>query len=214
MADVKPRRLDYVEQTRAALLDAAERLFLAQGYRATSIDAIAADARFTKGAVYRHFPDKQALFVAVFKRVETDTVNGLMGPDQRGIDPWAQALKALVGFLDASTQDRYRRIVLEEGPAVLGWGRWRELDQQFTGHVLAQLLDGLITAGLIDPQPVETLARLCCAVIGEAALLIATADNPDQMRTQTLTALGQMLGGLGSAGTDRRAAGTVAGSPG
>jgi len=199
MVDVKPRRLDYVEQTRTALLDAAERLFLAQGYQATSIDAIAAAARFTKGAVYRHFPDKQALFVAVFERVDADTVNDLVQPNEPSRDPWAASMSALVGFLDAATEDRYRRIVLEEGPAVLGWGRWRELDQQFTGHLLAQLLDSLIAAELIEPQPVEPLARLCCAVAGEAALLIAVADNPDQMRTQTLSILGHMLNGLRSA---------------
>ena len=64
------RRAQYSASTKRALVDVAEELFTENGYAATSLDAIVAGARVTKGALYHHFSGKQALFEAVFERVE------------------------------------------------------------------------------------------------------------------------------------------------
>lgn len=58
-------RVQSTAETRARLLDAAREEFLATGYRGATLDAIAARAGFTKGALYWHFPNKQALFLAL-----------------------------------------------------------------------------------------------------------------------------------------------------
>lgn len=197
VSEVKPQRLEYVAQTRRALLDAAERLYIADGYNATSIDAVAAAARFTKGAVYRHFSDKQALFLAVFEQVETETMAELESAMGGGAVSWESALQTLTRFLDASIDDRFRRIVLEEGPSVFGWARWRELDQQFTGHVLARVLTDLMDGGLIQRQSVDFLSRLCCATVAEAALAVAQSDSRSrELRNEALGTLMRMLSGL------------------
>src|SRR5690606_5885837 len=78
VSDVKPQRLQYVEQTKESLIEAAERLFIAEGYQRTTLDAVGAAARFTKGAVYRHFKDKRSLFEAVFERVAVTTLRDLL----------------------------------------------------------------------------------------------------------------------------------------
>ena len=78
------RRQQYSASTKRALVDVAEELFTEHGYAATSLDAIVAGARVTKGALYHHFSGKQALFEAVFERVETDAARtiqqGAQGP--------------------------------------------------------------------------------------------------------------------------------------
>jgi AcrR family transcriptional regulator len=61
-------RAERQRHTRDELVDAAERLFSAQGFHATSIDAVAAEAGFTKGAVYSNFDSKEDLFFAVYER--------------------------------------------------------------------------------------------------------------------------------------------------
>ncbi len=66
------RRAQYSASTKRALVDVAEELFTENGYAATSLDAIVAGARVTKGALYHHFSGKQALFEAVFERVESN----------------------------------------------------------------------------------------------------------------------------------------------
>ena len=78
------RRQQYSASTKRALVDVAEELFTEHGYATTSLDAIVAGARVTKGALYHHFSGKQALFEAVFERVETDASQdhqqGAQGP--------------------------------------------------------------------------------------------------------------------------------------
>jgi AcrR family transcriptional regulator len=61
-------RAERQQQTRIELVDAAERLFSKQGFHATSLDAVAAEAGFTKGAVYSNFESKEDLFFAVYER--------------------------------------------------------------------------------------------------------------------------------------------------
>ena len=65
---VAPTRAERQAHTRTQLVDAAERLFTAQGFHATSLDAVAAEAGFTKGAVYSNFASKEDLFFAVYVR--------------------------------------------------------------------------------------------------------------------------------------------------
>ena len=192
MPDVKPQRLEYVQQTRESILAAAEALFVREGFRATSIDAVGAAARFTKGAVYRHFADKEALFRAVFERVETDAVQQVTARAQACETPSAAALAALQRFLEDDPAEPR----LEEGPVALGWRRWRELDHQYTALLLERLLDDVVDAGEIAPTSVSLLARLCCALAGEAAIQVAEADDPDRARADALATIGAMLAGL------------------
>jgi AcrR family transcriptional regulator len=64
----RPTRAERQARTRSDLIDAAERLFTEQGFHATSLDAVAAEAGFTKGAVYSNFASKEDLFFAVYER--------------------------------------------------------------------------------------------------------------------------------------------------
>jgi AcrR family transcriptional regulator len=61
-------RTERQAETRRDLIDAAERRFTGQGFHATSIDAVAAEAGYTKGAVYSNFASKEDLFFAVYER--------------------------------------------------------------------------------------------------------------------------------------------------
>jgi AcrR family transcriptional regulator len=194
---VKPQRLEYVEQTREAILGAAEQLFVERGFRATSIDAVGSAARFTKGAVYRHFPDKQALFRAVFERVEVATVEELQRRVLDAAGAADAARVAMEGFLEVAPQERFRRIVLEEGPIALGYREWRELDHHYTAALLERLLSALIEEGRINDAPVGPLARMCCALIGEAAVqLVEATSGEEAARADVLAALAAVLGGL------------------
>jgi AcrR family transcriptional regulator len=63
-----PTRADRRTRTRSELVAAADRRFTADGYHATSLDAVADEAGFTKGAVYSNFSSKEDLFFAVYER--------------------------------------------------------------------------------------------------------------------------------------------------
>jgi TetR/AcrR family transcriptional repressor of mexJK operon len=72
-------------EKRAAILDAAKRLFPLSGFEGTSMDAIAADAGVSKLTVYSHFTDKETLFVAAIRaRCEDQVPAALFDVDTSG----------------------------------------------------------------------------------------------------------------------------------
>ncbi|WP_433179458.1 TetR/AcrR family transcriptional regulator [Actinoallomurus sp. CA-150999] len=191
-----PQRLQYVEQTRQSLLNSAEHLFIADGYHATSLDAIAEAARFTKGALYRHFANKEAVFTAVVERVQREAVDQIALDDTSTAPSWPGAMAAVAAYLDLTTSERFRRIVLEEAPGVLGWVRWRALDEQTTGGVVRQMVERLTRNGVIAPADLAVTSRLICAIVAEAALGMATANDPQVARRTALACIQQLLSGL------------------
>ena len=114
------RRAAYSASTQRALVDVAEVLFTDHGYANTSLDAIVAGAQVTKGALYHHFSGKQALFEAVFERVEAESSKSIQKAIKNRKDPWVKARSGLRAFLAVVQEPRYRRIVVQEGPSVLG----------------------------------------------------------------------------------------------
>lgn len=159
--------------TTEAILTAACRLFGTQGFAATTMDEIADGAHIAKGAVYHHFRTKEAVFEAVFDRVSRDLVVE--------IDSAARAEKDVLAALAAGTQHYFAatakgptgRIILRDGPAVLGWERWREIDARHFGGKLPRAIAAAMEAGLIARQPVEPLARLLLGAVTEAAVACA-----------------------------------------
>jgi hypothetical protein len=89
-----------------------------------------------------------------------------------------------------------QRILLIDGPAVLGWRRWRELDTGTTLGLLISSLGDLVETGVIAAQPVEPLAHLVLAALNEASLVIAHSDDPEAARAEVGPALGNLIEGL------------------
>jgi AcrR family transcriptional regulator len=178
--DPKARRAVQAEATRAALIDAGKRLFVDKGYHHTGTEeVVAAAAVGTRGALYHHFADKQALFEAVFIAVEESLV---MEAAKNLADPadgaFNQLRQGLIGFLDASLTPQVHRILLIDGPAVLGWSRWRELESVYGLGAIRAMLERAVEEGdLAAGQPVVVLAHVLLAAAEEAAMFIAHAPN-------------------------------------
>jgi len=82
------RRQQFSASTKRALVDVASDLFTAQGYAGTSLDEIVSGADVTKGALYHHFSGKQALFEAVFEKIEEDASAKIHQAVRDHRDPW------------------------------------------------------------------------------------------------------------------------------
>jgi AcrR family transcriptional regulator len=197
--DPKARRAALAEATRAALVDAARRLFVEKGYHHTGTEEVVATAGVgTRGALYHHFADKQALFEAVFISVEQDLVmqaaKSLADPADGALN---QLRQGLIGFLDASLTPQVQRILLIDGPAVLGWVRWRELESLYGLGAIRAMLERAVDEGdLAAGQPVDALAHVLLAAADETALFIANAPDQHAARDQGVTALNTLLDGL------------------
>ena len=139
----RSRRDEYSEATRSALLDSAARLFAEKGFTATSLDEVAADARVTKGAVYHHFSNKQALFAAVADLVEAGVAEELVAAALKAPNAWEGAIAGLDCFLERCLDPLYRRLCFEEGPAVMGFANWWEHGEKHTLSVIRGMLTAL-----------------------------------------------------------------------
>lgn len=170
------RQADRRAITRAAILKAARKLFGGKGFAATTMDQIAAAARVAKGAVYHHFPTKEAVFEAVFDETAGDVAEAVRAAS-RAEKTDRDVLAALVAgtrrYFAAVSEGPAARIILRDGPAVLGWERWREIDARHFCGMIPRTLAAAMDAGLIARQPVEPIARLLTAAITEAAVACA-----------------------------------------
>jgi AcrR family transcriptional regulator len=177
--------------TRSSLLVAAEERFAAVGYHATSTTDLAALASLTRGALYHHFNDKPGLFVAVFREV----AGGLNRRAQTSVAPlqgdtWRQLVESQQAYLRLVAGDPgLQRIMLIDGPAVLGWALWRDLQAEYVLGGTVTVLEMLMDEGVVDRQAPEPLARLMLAALNEAALAIAHGSDPDQVDAALLTLL-------------------------
>ena len=186
------------EATRQRLVAAARTLFAERGYAGVGTEQIVQAAGVTRGALYHQFRDKADLFAAVAEAVQAEIAHRITAGAQTDgpLDP-ITALQAGVGrFLEACADPAVERILLLDGPAVLGWQAWRDLADRYGLGLLQHALQAAIDAGAITPQPVVPLAHVLIGALDECALYVARAADPAAARQQCTAILQQLLDGL------------------
>lgn len=184
------------ETTRNAIIDAAQGLFGANGFNATTIDEIANLARVAKGGLYHHFPNKETLFETVFERASEELVKRVSMAARRSADPLDAISVGAAAYLHICSQDPIGRILLHDGPAVLGWQRWREIDSKYFGSQIPAALGAALKNGLIKDQPIEPLARLLLGALSEAAIICSQSSSTELAIRLHLDAMERILSGL------------------
>lgn len=177
-------------------MDTARELFADRGYAATSTTEIVGRAGVTRGALYHHFQDKEDLFRAVYEDVEEGVTALVLEAVGSAPDPLSALVAGSEAFLDACLAPDVQRIVLLEGPTVLGWRRWRELDEQYGLGITRMGLQAAMDAGAIRPMPLDPLAHMMLGALVEAGLVVAHADDPVSARREMGEALAGVIEGL------------------
>ena len=177
------------EATRERILETARRLFGERGYEATSIELVLESSGMARGALYHHFASKAELFDAVAEEVfveiaaRADEAVAAAGSDM--LDRFRAGARA---WLEMAIDPAVQRIALIDPLIVLGWQRWRALDEK---HSLGSLRAGfarLESEGRVPAGQSELLANLLLAALNEAALFIASAeDQPAALATAQTT---------------------------
>ncbi len=194
MQQENPRRSNRQRSaaTRAALVEAARTLFINTGYARTSTPEIVAAAGVTRGALYHHFTDKQALFRAVVEAESAVVADAI----EQASDDHDNVRRALVrggeAFLDAMALPGRTRLLLLDGPAVLGRDVMDGIDDAHAGRTLREGIAEGIARGDIEPLPADALAALLSAAFDRAALAIEAGGDADALRR----CLDALVGGL------------------
>jgi AcrR family transcriptional regulator len=182
------------DRTRRDLVDAGRALFVEKGYFETSIsDLVTRSGVGTRGAFYHHFKDKAELFRAVFEEVERDlTLRSLASPPQ-GADAWEKLSVGMRGFLESALEPEVQRVMLIDGPVVLGWQTLRSIQESNSIALINEMVGQAIAEGIIDDHPVGELTHLLVAAVEEAALLVTHADRPAKARSRAAKVLDRLL---------------------
>jgi AcrR family transcriptional regulator len=174
-----PTQAERTEATRGRLIATARRLFAEKGFAATSTEEILGEAEVSRGALYHHFSTKTDLFQATFEAVEDELTAKILEVATAGgeTDPMRILELGFDAFLDQCVNPEVQRIVMLDGPTVLGWDAWHELDERYAFGTIKAVLAVAAEMGRIDPTAVDPLSHLLLGAVMQAGMVVARADD-------------------------------------
>ncbi|WP_436877423.1 TetR/AcrR family transcriptional regulator [Siccibacter turicensis] len=189
------RRAEQVEETRAKLIQAARAAFSGKGYAAASMDELTASAGLTRGALYHNFGDKKGLLQAVIDQIDGEILARMREAGAREATLWDAFITEALTYIEMSLEPEVQRIMLLDGPAVLGDpSQWP--NQTACLRTTADTLEALIAQGTVREVDAEAAARLVNGAALNAALWIAASDAPHEVLPRAISAFKVLMSGL------------------
>ncbi|MER7502397.1 TetR/AcrR family transcriptional regulator [Nonomuraea pusilla] len=156
--------------TRERVLSIATRLFAERGYDDTSIETVLQETGLSRGALYHHYAGKDALFEAVLEATES-AIGARIADAVRGVaDPAAALRTGALAWIRLAGDPVIRRVVLIDAPSVLGWERWRAMEERYSFGMLKAALKA---TGTVPRDHLDVYAHMLLGAINESALLVA-----------------------------------------
>src|SRR3569832_60499 len=110
-------------------------------------------------------------------------------------DPLDMIAAETLRYLLAATEPSRKRILLIDGPAVIGWRKWREIDDRFFGAGAKAAITHVLGAGA-PPREIDAVTHLVMGAVMEACLECATAADTKKAARELSAGLRKMLEGL------------------
>jgi AcrR family transcriptional regulator len=197
MADTMTRRDRHAEATRRDILAAGREIFSQHPYSEVSGLQICNRAGVTRGALQHHFGSKMGLFMAVFEGLQHAVSIRITDAICQQQYPWERVRAGIAAFLDSCAEPAYQTVVLKEGPAAIGWERWRELDTDYYAHLVRAFIDMLVPAGLGDYESAMLVATLR-GTLTELSFEISQSADQSVVREEALAAVDRLLSSFGA----------------
>lgn len=181
------------EAMRTALINAARVLFVDKGFADTGTPEIVAKAEVTRGALYHHFKDKKALFQAVVVAEAQQVADEIATNTDDVDDPMDALLRGTEVYFAAMTHPDRARLLLLEGPSVLGRKEMDRIDKLTGGQELLNGLAYAVKKNGINNLPLEPLAEILSAALDRAALAISEGGDPESYMRAAKSLIGGLL---------------------
>ena len=198
--------------TQERLIRVATEMFAERGYAGTATEDLVARTGLTRGALYHQYADKRDLFRAVFESVERQLAEKMMLAAAAAAASTAEEQMRIGtrAFLEACLEPAVRRIVLIDGPSVLGWEEWRRIDSQYAFGLVRAVWEGSMRVGTVPAMPLEPLTHLMLGSLNEAGLAVAAAVDPHSAIEEFVMVIDTILRGLALAAQSSEAAAPAA----
>ena len=181
------------EATRGQLIAIARRMFADRGYEDTSIEAVLKEAGVSRGSLYHHFASKAALFEAVAEDVETSVGEQTLAAAAGSDGPLAALRAGFLAWIRLAGDPVVRRILLIDAPSVLGWERWRSMEEDHALGLIRAVLQVITEEGKLRPELVGTLAHVLLASVNEVALQVARSQDQEAAMKAGTDAIDELL---------------------
>jgi AcrR family transcriptional regulator len=182
--------------TRQHLIEVATTLFAERGYEETSIETVLEEASVSRGSLYHHFKNKEALFEAVLEAIETDVGLRVMEAAAADTNPIAALRSGALAWVELAGDPVVQRVLLIDAPSVLGWERWRALEERHALGLVKGVLAAIAEQGDLDPALIDVFSHVILASINEIALLVARSDQPGREAQLGADAIDEVLSRL------------------
>jgi len=184
-----------IAETRAKLMAAGRKAFAEVGYAEASMDHFTSDVGLTRGALYHHFGDKRGLFEAVVAEIDSEMTVRLKARAAKAPNAWESFVEEGIGYIEMALEPEIQRIMLRDGPAVLGDpSSWPSANGCITA--MKQSLEGLLESGVIAEVDCEATARMITGASCYAAQWIANADDPVGISRRATAGYRRLVEGL------------------
>jgi AcrR family transcriptional regulator len=188
-------RSEMIAETRAKLMAAGRKAFAELGYADASMDHFTSDVGLTRGALYHHFGDKRGLFEAVVSEIDGEMTARLKARAAKAPNAWESFVEEGIGYIEMALEPEIQRIMLRDGPAVLGDpSSWPSANGCITA--MKHSLEGLRESGVIVEVDCEATARMITGASCYAAQWIANADDPVGTSRRATAAYRRLVEGL------------------
>jgi AcrR family transcriptional regulator len=168
------------KKTRQQLLADAAHLFSTQGYSNTSVADICTASKTTKGALFHHFKSKQSLFLEIWTslQVAMDAEAREAAIAARSLtDPYSAFLAGCRVYLKYATRRDYQKIVLIDGPSVLGMKGWYEEDHALGSQNVLAGVRYLAKKGIVAEGHVEALAVMLQSALNGVGFALSREED-------------------------------------
>ncbi|KZY35340.1 TetR family transcriptional regulator [Roseovarius sp. HI0049] len=188
-------RAEKMAETRAKLIAAGRKAFAEKGYAGASMDELTAEAGLTRGALYHNFGDKRGLLAAVVDEIDTAMAARAQEAGQKAGGGWTGLVAEGTAYIETALDPEIQRIVLLDGPAVLGDpSRWPSQNRCLQATI--GTLQGLEAQGRIRNVDIEALARLLNGVALNAALWVAASEDAPATLPKAVAAFECLASGI------------------
>jgi AcrR family transcriptional regulator len=185
------------EATMRAIEKSAQQLFETRGFADTTVDDIVARAGVAKGAFYHHYDSKESVFTKVIELIQASLASEVAAVAIKAATPVDKLRAGMGAYIEACDRPRVRRVLLLDGPSVLGWPRWREIDDKYFGFMTQRAVAAALGPSATELH-VKAVAALISGAFAEAAMLTAASSNAMFTSKDLRSAMDVLLTGLDS----------------
>ncbi len=166
-------------QTRSKILEIARKKFISKGFHNTSLQEIVNEIGLTRGAFYHHFKNKEEIHFELMKTIQNELGDHVANKSMQSTELWEQLILGCVAFIEKAIDKDVMQILLIDGPSIVSWESWKEMDSENSESYLREHILILQNHGIVKIINIDYLTSFISGALNELAINISRTNQYD-----------------------------------